>query len=106
MNKTQKTMTLVLGSAFALSVNAANINSTENPFAIKTLANGYQVADHHEKDHEGKCGAGKCGASMEKTDDAKAGSDKSTEGKCGSEKSKEGSCGSEKMKEGSCGGQK
>lgn len=103
MHKTQKTMTLALGGAFVLSMSVVNINAAENPFSIKMLANGYQVADHHDKDQEGKCGAGKCGSSMEKSEDGKSASDKSAEGKCGSKQPKEGSCGSEKMKEGSCG---
>ena len=62
MNKTQKTISLAIGGALALSVAATTVNAAENPFALKTLANGYQVADAHDaKSADGKCGTGKCG---------------------------------------------
>ncbi|MDP1596220.1 MAG: hypothetical protein Q8L70_05105 [Methylotenera sp.] len=109
MNKTQKTISLAIGSAFALSIAATAVQATENPFAIKSLASGYQVADNHaEKSKDGKCGAGKCGAS--KKDDAKAKDGKCGAGKCGASKkdnkAKDGACGGEKAKEGACGGEK
>ena len=76
MNKTQKSIALALGGAFALSMAATTVNAAENPFALKTLSSGYQVADHHdEKMKDGKCGTGKCGA------EKKAG-----EAKCSAEK--------------------
>jgi uncharacterized low-complexity protein len=95
MNVTKKSIALAVGGAFALSLNAASVSAAENPFAIKTLASGYQVADHHaDKTKEGKCGAekkaadGKCGAEK-KAHDGKCGADKKgAEGKCG-----EGKCG-------------
>ncbi|WP_036300466.1 HvfA family oxazolone/thioamide-modified RiPP metallophore [Methylotenera sp. L2L1] len=107
MNKTHKTLSLAIGSALALSVAATTVNAAENPFALKSLASGYQVADAHDaKAADGKCGTGKCGteekAKAMKMKDGKCGT-----GKCGSaEKVKEGSCGGEKAKEGSCGGEK
>ena len=112
-----KTIALAVTGAFVLSIGSASINAAENPFAIKLLSNGYQVADHHEgKAKDGKCGEGKCGAEMKghemkdknKTD-AKAKDGKCGEGKCGAEmkdkdmkkvdaKAKDGKCG-----EGKCG---
>jgi len=107
MNKTQKTISLAIGGALALSVAAITVNAAENPFTLKTLANGYQVADAHDaKSADGKCGTGKCGTAEKakemKMQDAKCGSSKTSS----AEKAKEGSCGGEKAKEGSCGGEK
>ncbi|MDP3742808.1 MAG: hypothetical protein Q8Q76_00495 [Methylotenera sp.] len=115
MNNTHKTIALTIGSAFALSIAATTVNAAENPFTVKSLSSGYQVADHHEtKTKDGKCGAGKCGASMKKVDKAKEGScsaEKMKDGSCNAEKkagasatdkAKEGACSAEKMKEGSC----
>jgi uncharacterized low-complexity protein len=95
----KKTLSIVLGSAFAASVSATAVNAAENPFAMQALSSGYMVADKHEG-KEGKCGTGKCGA------EKKAKGDKAKEGSCGGEKGKEGSCGGEKGKEGSCGADK
>lgn len=101
MNKTQKSIALAIGGAFALSVAATTVNAAENPFAMKSLTSGYQVADHHEeKMKDGKCGAGKCGA--EKAKEGKCSAEKAAEGKCSAEKAKEGSCSADKMKEGKC----
>lgn len=101
MNKTHKSIAFALSGAFALSVSAVSLNAAENPFAIKSLSSGYQVANHHEeKTSDGKCGEGKCGAEMmketeHKTKDGKYGAemkkdksdqtinDKTKEGKCG-----------------------
>lgn len=102
MNAHNKTLTLVLGGAFAAAVAAAPVAmATENPFALTPLSSGYMVVDHHEageKMQDGKCGSGmkdkegNCSAEM-----------KSKEGNCSAEmKGKEGSCGAEKSKEGSC----
>jgi uncharacterized low-complexity protein len=101
MNKTQKSIALAIGGAFAFSVAATTVNAAGNPFAIKSLSSGYQVADHHEeKMKDGKCGTGKCGA--EKTTEGKCSADKAAEGKCSADKAKEGSCSADKMKEGKC----
>jgi len=105
MNKTQKTISLAIGGAFALSIAAATVNAAENPFALKSLSSGYQVAEHDAKGHDGKCATGKCGANKKKAEKAKEGScsaDKMKEGSCSAEKMKEGSCSADKMKEGSC----
>ncbi len=107
MNKTQKTLSLAIGGALALSVAATTVNAAENPFALKTLASGYQVADAHDaKSADGKCGTGKCGTAEKakemKMKDAKCGTSKTSS----AEKTKEGACGGEKAKEGSCGGEK
>ena len=109
MNKSQKTLALALGGAFAFSVATASVNAaTANPFAATTLSSGYQVADA-EKMQDGKCSAGKCGAEkMEKKADGKCGTGKcgahkkAKEGSCSAEKMKEGACSAEKMKEGKC----
>jgi uncharacterized low-complexity protein len=100
MNSTNKSISLAVAGAFALSIGAATLNAAENPFAIKSLSSGYQVADNHEKAKDGKCGEGKCGEGMKKEmKDGKCG-----EGKCGEEmkkaheKAKDGKCG-----EGKCG---
>jgi uncharacterized low-complexity protein len=89
MNKTQKSISLAIGGAFALSIAAATVNAAENPFVMKSLSNGYQVADSSTKTKDGKCGTGKCGANMKK-------SEKVAEGKCSAEKAHEGKCGGEK----------
>jgi uncharacterized low-complexity protein len=82
MNVTKKSIALAVGGAFALTLGTASIAATENPFAIKSLSSGYQVADNHaEKGADGKCGEGKCGENMEKAEDGKCG-----EGKCGENK--------------------
>jgi uncharacterized low-complexity protein len=97
----KKPIAIAVGSAFALTLGTAAIAATDNPFEIKTLSSGYQVADNHAKEGgEGKCSEGKCGA--DKTKDGKCG-----EGKCGGEKKMEdGKCGEGKCGEGKCGGEK
>jgi uncharacterized low-complexity protein len=121
MKSSNKVVALAVSSAFALSIGAASINAAENPFAIKSLSSGYQVADNHEKGADGKCGEGKCSAEMKaKMKDGKCGEGKCSaemkekmkdgkcgEGKCSAEmkekmKAHEGSCSAEKAKEGSC----
>lgn len=110
MNNTQKTIALAISSAFALSIAATTVNAAENPFAVKSLSSGYQVADHHEmKAKDGKCGAGKCGANKKKTEKMKEGAcsaEKMKEGACSADKAKEGACSAEKMKEGACSAEK
>lgn len=106
MNKTQKSIALALGGAFALSMAATTVNAAENPFALKTLSSGYQVADHHEeKMKDGKCGTGKCGAEK-KAGEAKCSAEKAAEAKCSAEKAGEAKCSAEKMKEGTCSAEK
>lgn len=100
MKTSNKTLALAVSGAFALSVGSASIGAAENPFAIKSLSSGYQVAEADAKMKDGKCGAGKCGAEIKK-DGAK-----SVEGKCSAEKMKEGACSAEKMKEGACSAEK
>ncbi len=129
MSKTTKSLSIVLGAAFATTLAASNIaNAAEtgaNPFAMTDLSGGYQVAKEGKcggnmsnpkdmkegkcggsmKKKEGKCGEGKCGGKKKmKKKDGKCG-----EGKCGASKKKgmkEGKCGGSKknMKEGKCGG--
>jgi len=109
MNKTQKTISLAIGGAFALSIAATSVTAAENPFALKSLSSGYQVADHHDaKMKDGKCGTGKCGGSknMEKAHEGKCSAEKAAEGKCSAEKAHEGKCSAEKAAEGKCGGDK
>lgn len=105
MNKTQKTVSLAIGSAFVLSIAATAVNAAENPFVLKALSSGYQVADNTTKTKDGKCGTGKCGSSMKKSAEGKCSAEKMQEGKCGDEKSAEGKCSAEKAHEGKCGGE-
>lgn len=108
MNAQKKTLTLVLGGAFAATLAAAPLaGAAENPFALKLLASGYMVADSHEggeKMQDGKCGTGKCGANKKKMEE------KTKEGNCSAEmKGKEGNCSADKkdkMKEGTCSSEK
>ena len=103
MTTSTKAVALAVSSAFVLSIGAATVNAAENPFAIKSLSSGYQVADAKEM-KDGKCGEGKCGHGDK---DAKAKDGKCGEGKCGAEKKadakemKDGKCG-----EGKCGAEK
>lgn len=108
MNTSNKTLSLMIGTAFVASVAAANVHAAENPFAMKTLSSGYMVAEA-DKMKDGKCGTGKCSAEMKakQAKEAKEGScsaDKKAEGSCSADKkAKEGSCsGDMKAKEGSC----
>jgi uncharacterized low-complexity protein len=108
-SNTAKAVALAVTSAFVLSIGAATVNAAENPFAIKSLSSGYQVADNHaDKMKDGKCGEGKCSAEMKKNA-AKAKDGKCGEGKCSAEmkkdaaKAKDGSCGHDKAKDGTCG---
>ncbi len=115
MNKTQKSISLAIGSAFALSIATTTVHAAENPFALKSLANGYQIAEADAtKAKHGRCGAGKCGANKKKMHKAKEGAcsaNKMKEGDCSAEKmkdmdasdkAKEGNCSADKAKEGSC----
>ena len=105
MNTTQKSISLAVAGAFALSLGAASIQAAENPFAIKSLSSGYQVADATTdtgtKLKDGKCGTGKCSASkkkaMQKAKMEKEMSEKGKDGSCSAEmKAKDGSCSADK----------
>ncbi len=97
MNNSKKSIALALTGAFALSIAATAVNAAENPFAAKSLASGYQVADNSTaKMKDGKCATGKCGANK------KAAAEKAKEGTCSADKAKEGKCSAEKAKEGKC----
>ncbi len=99
-----KAVALAVTSAFVLSIGAATVNAAENPFAIKSLSSGYQVADNHaDKAKDGKCGEGKCGAEMKKEGAEKAKDGKCGEGKCGAEMKKDGAKTDAKAKDGKCG---
>jgi uncharacterized low-complexity protein len=100
MNVTKKSIALAVGGAFALSLSAATVSAVENPFAMKTLSSGYQVADNHgDKGADGKCGEGKCGAEKKAADGKRGAEKKAAEAKCGAEKkAAEAKCG-----EGKCG---
>lgn len=105
MNKTQKTIALAIGGAFVLSIAATSVNAASNPFAMKTLASGYQVADNDAKMKDGKCATGKCGATK-KVKEASCSAEKAKEGTCSAEKMKESSYSTEKAKEASCSAEK
>lgn len=91
----------VISSAVALSVATAAAHAADNPFELKTLGQGYQVADA-DKGKDGKCGSGKCGANKRKAKEGSCSAEKAKEGSCHHDKAKEGSCSADKMKEGSC----
>ena len=93
----------LLSGALAFSVASVAIHAAENPFELKTLSKGYQVADASDsKAKDGKCGSGKCGANKAKMKEGSCSADKMKEGSCHHDKAKEGSCSADKMKEGSC----
>ena len=102
MNKTNKTLGALLGTAFLTAAVSAPVVAGENPFASAELSQGYELAAHHEgKCGEGKCGEGKCGAKGEgegKCGEGKCGGKGESEGKCG-----EGKCGEKTGSEGKCG---
>ena len=98
-------------STFTISlISSSIVAADENPFSLKDLGEGYQLAGaakletgaEEGKCGEGKCGEGKCGENMSntaatpQTDAEKESSEKSMEGKCG-----EGKCGAEMMDKGS-----
>lgn len=104
MTTSNKTIAALVGGALVASV-AGSVIAAENPFAAKSLAKGYMVAEADGKMKDGKCATGKCGSSMkkEKAKEGSCSSDKAKEGSCSSDKkAKEGSCSSDKAKEGSC----
>ncbi|SDK81249.1 hypothetical protein SAMN05192566_2530 [Methylophilus rhizosphaerae] len=90
----------VISSAVALSVAAAAAHTADNPFELKTLGQGYQVADA-EKAKDGKCGNGNCGADKKKAREGHH-HDKAKENADAANKMKEGDCSADKMKDGGC----
>lgn len=100
--------TLALSTSLTAALLAGQAQAaSENPFAAKSLEQGYQIAQADSMSNTGKakdgmCGEGKCGS--EKA--AKKANKKMKEGSCGG-KAKEGHCGGEaKATEGKCGGEK
>lgn len=92
MNLTTKSIALAVGGALALSITAS-VSAGENPFAIKSLASGYQVADGDTKMKDGKCGEGKCSANKKKAMEEKH----AAEGNCSADKkASEGNCSADK----------
>ena len=103
MNKTNKTLGTLLGTAFLTAAFSAPVMADANPFASAELSQGYQLADKHE----GKCGEGKCGEKGEsegKCGEGKCGEKGKGEGKCGEGKCGEKSESEVKCGEGKCGG--
>ncbi|HEY8085195.1 MAG TPA: hypothetical protein VIE69_06300 [Methylophilaceae bacterium] len=81
MNAQQRTLAVVLGSAFAASLAMSPIASADqNPFGMQALSKGYTVADAKD----GKCGTGKCGANKKKADGSccMGGAQKKADGSC------------------------
>lgn len=89
-----KKQTLVsLAVASGLTAVAVGAHAADNPFAVKPLAAGYQLAQADKK-ADGKCGEAKCGADQqaaEKKAAEKKAADKKKDGKCGEAK-----CGADK----------
>lgn len=89
-----KKQTLVsFAVASGLAAVALGSHAADNPFAVKPLAAGYQLAQADKK-ADGKCGEAKCGAdkqAAEKKAAEKKAADKKKDGKCGEAK-----CGADK----------
>ena len=91
MANPNKSLALTVSSVFLLSIGTSSFAASENPFTIKSLSNGYQVADADmTKMKDGKCGTSKTGANKKKMMEKM-----SAEGKCSAEKMKEGGCSAE-----------
>jgi uncharacterized low-complexity protein len=91
MAKPNKSLALTVSSVFLLSIGTSSFAASENPFTIKSLSKGYQVADADmTKMKDGKCGTGKSGSNKKKMMEKM-----SSEGKCSAEKMKEGGCSAE-----------
>ena len=99
--KKQTITPLALGSIVAAALFSTTAFAGDNPFAVKQLDKGYQLAQADKK-MDGKCGEAKCGAEkkMDKKRDGKCGEakcgtdkkmDKKADGKCGEAK-----CGAKK----------
>lgn len=94
--KTTKLVSLAVGSAFAAAALAPAAFAAENPFTVKKLESGYQLAAADDKMKEGSCGAdkkkdGSCGGDKQAAE--KKAADKKKDGKCGEAK-----CGADKKK--------
>ena len=76
--------------ALAAGLTATSAGAADNPFALRQLDGGYQLAQA-DKAKDAKCGA-------DKAKDAKCGADKAKDAKCGADKAKDGSCGADKKK--------
>jgi uncharacterized low-complexity protein len=83
----KKSVAALAGATFVTTLSAGAVDAAENPFALKDLAGGYQVAEAAPKAKEGEGGAEmmkkpemKCGAGMKAEEKAKE--QKSMEGKC------------------------
>ena len=88
MANPNKSLALTVSSVFLLSLGNTSFAASENPFTVKSLSNGYQVADADmTKMKDGKCSSGKCGANKKKMMGKM-----SAEGKCSAEKMKDGGC--------------
>lgn len=102
MKSSNKTIALAVAGALVLSISAASVQAASNPFAIKSLSSGYQVADATAdtgtKMKDGKCGTGKCGANKKKAME-KAEAEKGKEGSCSAEKAAEGKCSADMKKD-------
>ena len=102
MKSSNKTIALAVAGALVLSISAASVQAASNPFSIKSLSNGYQVADATAdtgtKMKDGKCGTGKCGANKKKAME-KAEAEKGKEGSCSAEKAAEGKCSADMKKD-------
>jgi uncharacterized low-complexity protein len=84
-----KKQTLVsFAVASGLAAVALGSHAADNPFAVKPLAAGYQLAQADKK-ADGKCGEAKCGADKQAAE--KKAADKKKDGKCGEAK-----CGADK----------
>ena len=84
-----KKQTLVsFAVASGLAAVALGSHAADNPFAVKPLAAGYQLAQADKK-ADGKCGEAKCGADKQAAE--KKATDKKKDGKCGEAK-----CGADK----------
>lgn len=94
--KTRQIVSLAIGSAVAAVALTPLAQAADNPFAVKPLSAGYQLAQADKK-ADGKCGEAKCGADK-KTAEKPA--DKKKDGACGAGKT------ADKKAEGACGGKK
>lgn len=92
-------LALLVTSALAFSIGTASVNAASNPFAIKSLSSGYQVADAGTKMKDGKCGTGQCSASMKKAkaDEMKKG-EMAAEATPAADKMKDGACSADMKK--------
>lgn len=93
MKKDKKSLAAIVGASIVTSLSAGAVNAAENPFALKDLDSGYNVAEATAQPAKAKpelkCGTEvmknnpemKCGSSMMKMD-APAPEKKALESKC------------------------